>query len=601
MRAWTIGRKISGGFLVVLLLALSVESFALWMTNRAANSVVGIDSLPVTEQATGIERELLNARIDFIYFVTIQKEGSLDKGWERFRNAQQALPKLRELVNRSPSLAGLRPDLERLSRGFDNYQPALEHIVDMVQKGQNHGPDFPDVVKEWARLGGEMVDAAALLARHGSQVTGDSAGQAAEQLRQFGNALGAASVASLLLGVALTFLISLNVTRALGKIVRELAEVAHQVAGGASEISGSAETLAQGASRQAASLEETSSSSEEINSMASQNAQNSKSAADNVVEASQRIGEANRNLEQMVASMNEINASSDQISKIIKVIDEIAFQTNILALNAAVEAARAGQAGLGFAVVADEVRNLAQRCAQAARDTAALIEESIAKSNDGKAKLDRVSAAVQSITESAGKAKTLVDEVKLGSEEQARGIEQISKAITQIQDVTQSTAAQAEKSAAASRELSTHAQAINLVVLRLGAMVSGRTDTSVHEQIQLALSAHAAWKQRLIDASEKQSSAIAPGTARLDNQCAFGKWLHGATLGRKVKRSAQYQECLGLHRRFHLAAGDVLSLALAGNKDAASRAMAPASEFARVSESLAAALREWDAKLAAQG
>ena len=299
--------------------------------------------------------------------------------------------------------------------------------------------------------------------------------------------------------------------------------------------------------------------------------------------------------------MNEINASSDQISKIIKVIDEIAFQTNILALNAAVEAARAGQAGLGFAVVADEVRNLAQRSAQAAKDTAGLIEGSIAKSNDGKTKLDQVATAVLSITESAGKAKTLVDEVKLGSEEQARGIEEISKAIAQIEDVTQSTAAQAEKSATASRELSTQAQAINLVVLRLGAMITRDRDTSVHDQIQLALSAHAAWKQRLMDAAEKQTSAVAADTARLDDQCAFGKWLHGSTLGHAAKQTAHYRQCLELHRRFHAAAGDVLALALAGKKEEAHRAMAPGSEFARISESLASALMAWDTAATARG
>src|SRR5205085_5826691 len=111
-----------------------------------------------------------------------------------------------------------------------------------------------------------------------------------------------------------------------------------------------------------------------------------------------RIMEGNRTLEQMVASMSDITSSSGKISKIIKVIDEIAFQTNILALNAAVEAARAGEAGMGFAVVADEVRNLAQRSAQAAKDTACLIEDSIAKSNDGKTKVDQVAAAILEIT-----------------------------------------------------------------------------------------------------------------------------------------------------------------------------------------------------------
>jgi methyl-accepting chemotaxis protein/methyl-accepting chemotaxis protein-1 (serine sensor receptor) len=169
--------------------------------------------------------------------------------------------------------------------------------------------------------------------------------------------------------------------------------------------------------------------------------------------------------------MREINASSEKVGKIIKVIDEIAFQTNILALNAAVEAARAGEAGMGFAVVADEVRNLAQRSAQAAKDTAGLIEESIAKSNEGRAKVDQVAAAIRGITETAQKVRTLVDEVKLGSEEQARGIEQIGRAISQMEQVTQKSAASAEETASAGEEMSAQANTLKSVVARLGNMV----------------------------------------------------------------------------------------------------------------------------------
>ncbi len=262
-------------------------------------------------------------------------------------------------------------------------------------------------------------------------------------------------------------------TRDLHAIASELAEGADQISSAASQVSASSQSLAQASSEQAASLEETSASSEQINSMTQRNAQNSGTAADNMAEASDRIGDANRNLDQMAVSMNEINASSDKISKIIKVIDEIAFQTNILALNAAVEAARAGEAGMGFAVVADEVRNLAQRCAQAAKDTTELIEESVARSNDGKAKLDHVAAAVRSITESAVSVKTLVDEVKLGSQEQARGIEQVAKAVLQMQQVTQTTAAHAEESASACEELSAQSDTLRALVLRLHGMVGG--------------------------------------------------------------------------------------------------------------------------------
>lgn len=260
-------------------------------------------------------------------------------------------------------------------------------------------------------------------------------------------------------------------TRELTGIAAEMGQGAEQVAAAAGQFATSGQTLAQGSSEQAASLEESSSSSEEIASMARKNTDNSSSMVTLVNQSQQAFTRANRELDDMVRSMGEIAQSSDKISKIIKIIDEIAFQTNILALNAAVEAARAGEAGMGFAVVADEVRSLAQRSAQAAKDTSSLIEESMSKSNDGKTKVDRVAAAIRSIAEDFGKMKTLADEVTLGSGEQSRGLEQIAGAIGQMEKVTQSIAANAEESAAAAEELSSHADVMETAVMRLNAMV----------------------------------------------------------------------------------------------------------------------------------
>jgi methyl-accepting chemotaxis protein/methyl-accepting chemotaxis protein-1 (serine sensor receptor) len=176
--------------------------------------------------------------------------------------------------------------------------------------------------------------------------------------------------------------------------------------------------------------------------------------------------------------MGEINEQSQKISKIIRVIDEIAFQTNILALNAAVEAARAGEAGMGFAVVADEVRNLAQRCAQAARDTSTLIEESVAKSHGGKARVDDVASAIHAVIEESVQIKTLVEEVNVGSQEQRQGIDQIARAVNQMQQMTQSSAANAEEGAAAAEELTAQALELADIVERLSIMAGGATETA---------------------------------------------------------------------------------------------------------------------------
>lgn len=258
---------------------------------------------------------------------------------------------------------------------------------------------------------------------------------------------------------------------ALRKFAGELLVGSEQVASASGQVASSSQALAQGASEQAATLEETSSSTTEITAITRKNAENTRTVAGLMGEAAQHVGEANRSLEEMVSSMQGINASSEKIAKIIKVIDEIAFQTNILALNAAVEAARAGEAGMGFAVVADEVRNLAQRSAQAAKDTAALIEESIGKSKEGGQKLDLVAKAIQNITASAAQVKTLVDEVDAGSQEQARGIEQIGIAIGQMDQVTQRSAASAEEGAAAAEQLSNQAGTMRASVERLERLV----------------------------------------------------------------------------------------------------------------------------------
>jgi methyl-accepting chemotaxis protein/methyl-accepting chemotaxis protein-1 (serine sensor receptor) len=357
-------------------------------------------------------------------------------------------------------IASIESEAEKYDNGF-------QQVAELISKGKT-----ADAMASFAAGGsvGDRMESIALEyigeQREQQQVANDRGAQKAATANWMGWIFAAIGLA--VLG-AIAYVVH-QITSRLQAITSSLSEGASQIASGSGQVSSASQTLAQGASEQASSLEETSASAEEITAMTRQNAANTGQVAQLMTAVDQRVAEGNSTLGLMIESMKQINASSDKISKIIKVIDEIAFQTNILALNAAVEAARAGEAGMGFAVVADEVRNLAQRSAQAAKDTAALIEESIATSNEGSVQLQKVTSVVGSITEAATKVKVLVDEVNIGSQEQAKGIEEIARSLTEMDKVTQGTAAAAEESASASEEMSAQAQALTQIVEDLRTM-----------------------------------------------------------------------------------------------------------------------------------
>jgi methyl-accepting chemotaxis protein/methyl-accepting chemotaxis protein-1 (serine sensor receptor) len=281
---------------------------------------------------------------------------------------------------------------------------------------------------------------------------------------------GATILLSILLSIG-GFVTIGRIVHRLGQTVEELTATADSLSQAAAQMSSSSNSLARIASDQAASHEETSAATEEISSISRQSADNAASAAQLVASVDARLREGDQSVRAMVESMEEIGASSNKVSKIIRVIDEIAFQTNILALNAAVEAARAGEAGLGFAVVADEVRTLAQRSAQAARDTSGLIEESLSKSKSGRERVEQVTVVFREISGNAGKLSSLIHDLKQGNDQQAAGIGQISTAIVRMDQVTQNTAASAQESAAAGAEVTGQAKSLRDVALTLAAMV----------------------------------------------------------------------------------------------------------------------------------
>ncbi len=294
-----------------------------------------------------------------------------------------------------------------------------------------------------------------------------------------------------ILGASLivTALFAIGISLFVRRSVKTLADSAGRLRTGADEVLGTsrqvalaAQQLSRGVSQQAASLEETSASMEEMSSMTRRNADHSHEAARLMITAESAVTRANDTLGEMTTSMANIKESSRQVAKIIKTIDEIAFQTNILALNAAVEAARAGEAGMGFAVVADEVRNLAQRSAQAARDTTNLIEESIARSDRGAARVERVAASIDDITSSVAAVKTLIDQVSDASREQANGFQQVSQALTQMEQATQVNASTAEDSSSTGEQLRRQAQDAMAAVQQLETLVGGTPAVAAEPQ-----------------------------------------------------------------------------------------------------------------------
>ena len=358
--------------------------------------------------------------------------------------------------------------IENTKRAAEQYEGAMSEFLKNWLARE-------DLNKRRTNVADTVLETAKATSEAGIGHTIDIANQADSSLTTSKNVMLVGLIAVLIVGTLLAFFITRGITRAISRVVEGLREGAEQVASASGQVSSASQSLAEGSSEQAASIEETSSSLEEMSSMTKQNADNANQANNLMKEANQVVTSANSSMGELTTSMAEISKASEETSKIIKTIDEIAFQTNLLALNAAVEAARAGEAGAGFAVVADEVRNLAMRAADAAKNTASLIEGTVKKVNEGGELVSKTNEAFSEVAKSSAKVGELVGEIAAASSEQAQGIGQVNTAVNQMDKVVQQNAANAEESASAAEEMNAQAEQMNAYVLELVALIGGAT------------------------------------------------------------------------------------------------------------------------------
>ncbi len=481
---WTIGRRIVAGFAAVLLITALVGAFAL---NRIR--AIEVATHEVTDRA--MRSAALFSKIE-----SLVKDNFISTSQHINETEETAMAAIEKDMNaKSETLTALYKELDGLlvsdlaKQNYESIKPERAAYRDMRTKVLALSrKDEKASAQTWLNtqllpIFGRYTNALEKSLQINRDESDAAAAEAAECIRQTRVGVPLGSLVAIIVGAGVAYLITRKTNRVLWHVSGEVREGAAQVGQAANQVNSASQSLAQGTSEQAASLEETSASLEEITSMTARNADSASNAKDLANRTRTTAETGSGDMHAMTTAMDAIKTSSDSIAKIIKTIDEIAFQTNILALNAAVEAARAGEAGAGFAVVAEEVRALAQRCAQAARETTTSIEDSIQKAGHGVAISGKVAASLQQIVENARKVDELIGEIATASKEQSQGLNQIVTAVAQMDKVTQNLAAGAEESAASAQEMHGQAMALEHAIGALDQLVGQRRATAASSAV----------------------------------------------------------------------------------------------------------------------
>jgi methyl-accepting chemotaxis protein len=471
----SLAKKLVAGFGFLVVLSTIGTSFAVFKSSQMVTSVKDLENthLPLAyiggELALLVSHQQLAAATFVIHKDSVSRErfDSLDKqADETFARARATIQADEELVQ-----AGWLEKIEAIIQLHDKLAPAGRELMAAAQA------DNLALVKEKADTQEAVADEIrAAINEFGKINTAEGehvANNALTEGTDLQRLIILIAVGIFIGGCALAFVITRGITVPLKKAISGLTSGADQISAAAGEVAGAGQQLAEGATEQAAALEETSASMEEIASMTRHSADNAQQANGVMANVNKVANQAAVSMQQLTVAMGEINTASEKTSKIIKTIDEIAFQTNLLALNAAVEAARAGEAGAGFAVVANEVRSLAMRAADAARETANLIEQTVSKVQEGTVLVGKTNEEFNQVSAGTGKVSLLITEISTAAKEQTDGVGQVNTALQEMDKVVQSNAATAEESAAASEELFAESNTLLGYVRELEAMISG--------------------------------------------------------------------------------------------------------------------------------
>jgi methyl-accepting chemotaxis protein len=479
---WTITRRITAGLGVLLLMLVLISALALVRIASLRSSVGGLadEALPsvvlLGEVAAQVQRQQLDRSLLLealpeeaqalkadIAALEEKVVAALSRYERDFISDEESRRLYAPIREAHEAIVATRTKIDALERdsGGDEFKQLIEQqrLITEVQD-----PNY-------TRFLTAVQAAAASSYTRGQTIAETSRAQTSVTMWL----LGISSLLAVVIAGALAWITVRRISAALGGITVDLHRGARHTASAARQVSIASQTLAGGATEQAAAIEETSSSLEEMSTMIRATADNSQKAKELASEARAQAGAGLGTMSLMSEAMQEIGAASADVSKIVKNIDEIAFQTNILALNAAVEAARAGEAGAGFAVVADEVRSLAQRSAAAARETADKIDVAIQSARRGAERSTEVARSLKEISDKVVATDMLVAEIATAAREQAHGLSQVNSAISQMDLIAQSNAASAEQSATAAERLDAQAATLRQTVFQLEGLV-GRSD-----------------------------------------------------------------------------------------------------------------------------